>query len=1024
MKRIFTSALAMALCCYGMQALAQNPISFTNANSKVLKKTAFHSGVAVSVVDMDGDGMDDIARMNAGHDLYYEIQKTGAKFDSIHAVNTGSNSAWSMVVGDADNNGKRDVAVGFNGSAKLVKANSNLTAFTLTTLPKSNFFLQNMNFADIDQNGWLDIWGCNDNALSAMWGNDGTGSYPDTTQFFSPATTPASDNSGNYGTIWTDFDNDGDIDMYVAHCRQSVNSPTDPRRIDQLFVNDGTNHYYDDVNGVYGLRDGGQTWTASFEDIDNDGDLDLILTDYDVPARLLENDGAGHYTEITNGSGFSLDIMPIESKMEDFDNDGYVDILVTGDDARLFHNNHNRTFTLLSNVFDNNGMESFAVGDLNHDGRVDIYASYADIYTTPTTIDDVVWLNTSNPQNHFVTFNLQGTVSNRDALGARVEVYGAWGKQIREVRSGESYGTTNSFMCHFGLGSATTIDSAIIRWPSHIVTKLYNKPADQFITVVENQCSSPDNIISFNGPSVLCTGQSVTMQAPAGYTYQWSTGETTQSITVSTQGEFNVKITDNGCSSISKTVEILQSPDETPSITAVTPLNFCEGDSVILAGSTAASYSWSNGATTQNITVYQPGTYTLTIQGACAQFTSAPITIATYPSHVTNVTAGSACGSSAVTLSSTTSGTAHWFDAPVAGNEVGVGNSYTTAALNNSTTFYVESRDSILGISGSVGPATNSIGAGSMYTGDQAQIFDVLKTMVLKSVKVYSNSNKSRTIQLRNSMGTVLQQLVTTIDTGTRVVNLNWEVPVGTDYELGWLAGSQPDLFRNSAGANYPYTLNGLVSVTGNTANDPARWYCYYDWQVEEKPITCVSPRTPVQATINANPTVTSGGLGSQYYESDAAVTLSGTPTGGTFSGTGVSGSSFDPATAGVGGPYTVTYSYTDGNGCSGSATQTVTVLADTGSSIGIVNIKGISAVSVYPNPNSGKFELTFKSDIARSVDITITNAIGEKVTLERNVLVNNTFTKVIDLGKVATGVYTLTITDGKERASYKVVVQ
>src|SRR5205085_1111078 len=111
---------------------------------------------------------------------------------------------------------------------------------------------------------------------------------------------------------------------------------------------------------------------------------------------LLQNDGTGHYTDVTAGSGFeNLGIFPIESVMEDFDNDGYVDILVSGDDARYYHNNGNGMFTQINNLL-NTGLESFAIGDLNHDGFVDVYGSYANIYTSPTSVNDVVWLNSGN----------------------------------------------------------------------------------------------------------------------------------------------------------------------------------------------------------------------------------------------------------------------------------------------------------------------------------------------------------------------------------------------------------------------------------------------------------------------------------------------------------------------------------------------------------------------------------------------------------------------------------------------------
>ena len=516
MKKLFTPVFFFC----SLLLTAQAPFSFTNSNSK-FTSAAFHSGNCVSVVDMNGDGMDDMARLSQGTDVYYTIQRTNQTFNNIHAVSSGLGAAWGMVVADVDNNGVRDVAIGSGSQAKVVTANTALTTFSITAnLPKpSTFFPQNMNFADVDNDGMVDLFVCNDDAAGVFWKNV-AGAYPATTNFFS-VNNPGTDNSGNYGSIWTDIDNDGDIDFYIAHCRQGTPAG-DARRLDQLFINDGAGNFTLDAANARGLRNTAMTWTASFDDIDNDGDLDCILTETDKASELFLNDGNGYFTDATAGSGFVVDITPYQSKMEDLDNDGFVDIIISGDDSRVFHNNHDHTFTLVSGLFDNNAMLSFATGDLNHDGKIDLYSSYGTVYNNPTNTDDVLWLNSTNNGNHFVTFNLQGTVSNRDALGARVEIYGAWGKQIREVRAGESYGTTNSFQCHFGLGTATTIDSVIVRWPKGLVTHIANPAADQFITVIEGQCYSADNVIAFNGPTALCAGQTVTMSAPLGYSYLWS----------------------------------------------------------------------------------------------------------------------------------------------------------------------------------------------------------------------------------------------------------------------------------------------------------------------------------------------------------------------------------------------------------------------------------------------------------------------------------------------------------------------
>jgi hypothetical protein len=80
---------------------------------------------------------------------------------------------------------------------------------------------------------------------------------------------------------------------------------------------------------------------------------------------------------------------------------------------------------------------------------------------------------------------LEGVISNRDGIGARITIYGDFGMQIREIRSGESYGIQNSLNAHFGLGSANFIDSAFVQWPSGIIDQFLTTSANQFIYLVE-----------------------------------------------------------------------------------------------------------------------------------------------------------------------------------------------------------------------------------------------------------------------------------------------------------------------------------------------------------------------------------------------------------------------------------------------------------------------------------------------------------------------------------------------------------
>ncbi|HYV91913.1 MAG TPA: FG-GAP-like repeat-containing protein [Chitinophagales bacterium] len=853
-------------------------VSFTNSNSQF--QGATHSGCSVTVVDVNGDGLDDIVRLDQGHNVYIDYQQPGQQFTHNHIGDFGGGSgwAWGMCVADVDHNGFKDVVAGGYGPAvELLLIDNTGLSGTIVDLPNSDFFVQNINFMDVNNDGWEDLFMCDDNAPSHIFLNDGSGNLNESTTMINLTVHPGTSNScgfsdpldaGNYGSVWTDFDNDGDVDLYIAKCRQCVGTPDDSRRWDVLFVNDGSSNYSEDALS-YSLRDSGQTWTTNFADIDNDGDLDVIQTDYDVSARLLENDGTGHMTNISAGSGFDIsDIYPIESQMEDFDNDGFVDILVTGDHADFFHNNGDHTFTKLLGLFDGNNMKSFASGDLNHDGKIDIYSSYATGYTTPSNVDDVYWLNNTSNGNHFITFNLIGTTSTEGALGARVTLYGPWGKQVREVHAGESYGTCNSTNLHFGLGAATTIDSAVVHWPSGTVTSIISPSADQFITMKEGGCVSPDFTITANGPFILCPGQTLTLTAeslPIGYTYLWSDNSTSQSITVSDGGTYYVTaVSANDVCSVTNAVNVEVSPDQTPVITAAGDLIFCEGGSVTLTCSGASSYLWSNGDTTQSTSVSEPGSYWVTIEGTCQEWTSASVNVSVLASTAP-VTTGATITQPGNATVTATGNNISWYDVPTGGVAVATGNSYTMY-ITATDTFYAE--DQVL--YADTFYTGQKYHHGSSYSGSGSTnaitFFDVLGPCTLKSAKVYTDFPGNRLVELRDAGGNTIQSTMVNVPVDTNRVTLNFNLTPGS-YQLGTNAAQNqillntdgPHLERSSQGVDYPYVLNDLVSIN-NSDQGPFYYYYFYDWEVLPAATVCVSARTPaiVLLTTGVESTISS----------------------------------------------------------------------------------------------------------------------------------------------------------------------
>jgi hypothetical protein len=844
---------------------------FTNVNQRLLNPL-FHSGCPVAIIDWNEDGLDDIVQLEQGHLAYVQIQRPNQQFETRYLGDFGGGSgyAWAMGVADVDHNGYKDIIAGGSSTAvkKILMIDNTGTSGTLVTLANSLFFMQNVTFADFNNDGWIDLFCCDDNAENHIYLNDQAGNLlPSTIINFDVS---ATDDSGNYGSTFTDFDNDGDFDLYIAKCRQIVSDTTDFRRINVLFVNNG-NGTYTEAAANYNLDDHWQSWTASFGDIDNDGDQDLLVTNHDFRSQLLINDGTGHFTDVHPSiSGFDIsDITPLESMMEDFDNDGWIDILATGSDSRLFHNNGNGTFTRVDNLFDNNFMESFATGDINHDGFIDIYSSYAPYqnYTIPSlTTEDVIWLNKGN-SNHFITLDLRGTTSNHGAIGAKALIYGSWGIQVREVRSGESYGTTNSAMLHFGLGSSTVIDSLIIRWPSGTIQTILNPDIDQFMTIKENDCVSPFVAVTPSGSMILCPSQTIDLIATPGLNYLWSDGSSSQTLTVTQTGEYLVmgNTAGNNCTGISSAVRVLSPPDQTPIIIALSDTEFCAGGSVLLEGpANEISYHWSNTDTTQTTSITQSGSYSLTIEGICSTFTSAPISVLVRTVAVpqSNDVILTAAGSTTLTANGSN---VSWYDTFPGGTSLASGNNFTTPVLNDTTTYYFRDQITFGGVKDSLGmPSAYGLSPYSGNIVNSQMYFDVFAKSTLQTVKVYTDIAGPRRFDLYNSNNILLDSVtvnVIKLVPDSQIINLNFNLVPGTGYyletnaqvntNLPGLGGTiGPRLKRNNVGVSYPYTVNNVISIVNSSAG-PAFYYYFYDWHVITSSLTCESEFDSVTVFVN-----------------------------------------------------------------------------------------------------------------------------------------------------------------------------
>ncbi len=440
MKKILLYSFAILS---GASLFAQ--VSFTSRNELI---DNFPSVSSTASVDMNGDYLDDYVRVsNSGIGIDY--QQPDGTFNSVfYSMSIQNDPNWSIAAGDIDGNGYTDLVLGNGSRVSFLFANNDGTGYTEQPHPEY-IFSQRSNIVDIDNDGDLDAFVCHDVDESYPYRNDGNQNM-----VLDQTLIQTLDLAGNYASLWVDYDNDGDTDMYLTKCRQG-SSPGDPERTNAMYRNNGDGTFTEVAQSI-NLADNAQSWTTIWQDFDNDGDFDAYTVNHDFENRFYENDGSGVFTDIIGTTGINPnDLGAWENQGADFNNDGFVDIF-SEMSKELYINNGDMTFTGMDLPFDEG-----AIGDFNNDGYLDV------------AYNGQLWMNDGGT-NRYIKIGLKGVQSNPNGIGARVVIFGEWGTQMREIRSGTGFSHMSSLIAHFGIGTASGVDKIEIYWPSGIVDVIEN----------------------------------------------------------------------------------------------------------------------------------------------------------------------------------------------------------------------------------------------------------------------------------------------------------------------------------------------------------------------------------------------------------------------------------------------------------------------------------------------------------------------------------------------------------------------
>jgi len=564
-----------------------------------------------------------------------------------------------------------------------------------------------------------------------------------------------------------------------------------------------------------------------------------------------------------------------------------------------------------------------------------------------------------------------------------------------------------------------SLDSANIQGPH--ATPLVT--TDYFLAVTDSVsgCVSLDTITiqvnptpvpSFGADTAICSNAALLLDGTAGpYTYLWQDSTSNQTYNVNLFGTYSVVVTDSvtGCAG-SDTIVV--GINAAPSFSLGSDVVVCAGTQVAFSGPSGLySYLWNTADTTVSITTGTAGSYDVAVTdgvNGCTSMDTVVLTVNALPVVAlgNDTTLCSAAGS--ITLSGPAGNYAYFWSTADTTQSIIVNGTATYAVTVTDTATSCFAADTIQVVYNPSPVVT--LGSDTTFCSSNGPI--TLVATAGPYQYMWSDNSTGNTLTT-NTTGTYYVNLTDSITGCTASDTVNVNVPVNPTVVLSDTAFCGTDVTLNGPAGPFNY----LWSTADTTQSLFVNVSGVYTLTVTDTTSGCTGSDSST-VNVNANPVVAASASNLAPCADDANVVLTGSPSGGTFTGTSVTGSQFDPSIGA--GAYSIVYNFTDINGCSGADTITINVSACVG-----VNDPFVGAgMNVFPNPNSGLFTFTAANQSCNEMTIEVMTVEGQVVKTNKHSNVQGNFTEEIDMTEFANGVYFMRVTTDGAVFTQRIVKQ